>query len=118
MIDTLPQLDAVDAKVVMREMYETRFGIHNHLNKFSKRPLASVAFHGAENTIKDSMLEETLKTYANRNIKDIFGLTVLEFLELPMDVVSLMLDIADQISAKKEGDIDGIQRDLNKMMRH
>lgn len=80
------------------------------MSKSSDRPLASVAMHESEDINNGSLLEEALRTYANRGIERIFKLSVLEYLDLPIDIAAMMLEIADEDSMKKSNTVDSIER--------
>lgn len=111
-LDKLPVLDSVDARVVMQDLYETQYGIYNHLSKDRNRPLASVAFHDVEDINEGSLLEEAIRTYTLRGIGEHTRLSLVEFLELPSDVVAMIVKICDEIAKKKEKTMEEVERDL------
>lgn len=111
-LDTLPKLDSVDGRIVMQDLYETQYGIYNHIAKDPTRPLASVAFHDVEDINEGSMLEEAIRTYANRQIGEYTRLSLVEFLELPSDIVAMVIKICDEIAKKKEKTLQDVERDL------
>jgi hypothetical protein len=75
-------------------MYETSYGIFDHSKKLGKRPMASVAMHESEDVNKGSFLQEAIDTFVKRNIKDTFGLSILEYLELPSDICAMLTETA------------------------
>ncbi len=109
-IRTLPKLDSIDAQIVMRDLYEKEFGIYDHAKINRNRPLASVAFHPAENINDYSLLEESMRTYISKGIKDKFGLSYTEFLELPLDIIEIMIRIGDEDLAKRSAELTEIER--------
>lgn len=96
--------------MVMQDLYETEYGIYNHLSGSKNKPLASVAMHSCEDINGGSLLEEAIQTYVSRHIKDIYGLSLVEFLELPIDVMELMFGIADKESAKKSNTLSDVEK--------
>lgn len=86
---------------MLSDLYEMRYGIFNHKGAGNSRPLSSVAFHPSENINTDSLLESAIRTYVKRGIKDLYGLTLVEYLELPMDLCEMLLKLADEELATK-----------------
>jgi len=87
--------------MVMQDLYETEYGIYNHLQKNKNRPIASVAFHQSEDINDGSLLEEIIRTYTVKNIKNLYGINLIDFLELPQDIVEMLFSIADEENNKK-----------------
>lgn len=108
----LPRLDVIDARIVLRDLYEATYGIYRPVSKAIKRPLSSVAFHDAEMVNVDSLLEDSIRTYASRNVKDHFGLSLVEFMELPRDIAQMLLRIGDEINSKKSSVVSDIEKQL------
>jgi hypothetical protein len=96
--------------MVLQDLYETEYGIYDHLTPYNNRPLASVALHPAEDINDGSLLEEAIRSYLNKNIKDLYGLSMTEFFDLPVDVISLMISIGDEIMSKKSSTLDSIEK--------
>lgn len=94
----------------MRDLYETEYKIFNHRIPHKQRPLASVAFHPAESINEDSIFEDSIRTYLSRGIKDKYGLTLIEFLELPTDIINVMLKVSDESLAKQAEEVATLER--------
>jgi hypothetical protein len=92
----LPQLESVDAQMVMRDLYETEYGLFNHLAPHAQRPLAAVALHKQEDLNTNSSLEYACRLYVKHRIYDVFHLNVLQFLDLPPDVIEMLIVIAKE----------------------
>lgn len=112
-LEKLPKLDAVDGRMVMQDLYETKYGIWNHLDKTTKRPLASVAFHDCEDINEGSLLEEAIRAYTSKNIGEYTKLNLVEFLDLPIDVVAMVMKICDEAMKKKEKTFEEIERSMS-----
>lgn len=89
-----PKLCATDARLVLLEMYEQEYGIYNHALGDPNRPLASVAMHPAENVLEGSFLDERIEQFADKEVTKHFGLSLIEFLDLPTDVCFKILEVA------------------------
>lgn len=101
-----PKLKRQDVDVVMKEFYEHQYGIYRHLDTNKPdRPLASVAFHPAEDVIANSHMVAAYETYVDKRIQKYFGLTVHEFLNTPKDHIEVMIAIADARIAKDNKDV-------------
>lgn len=107
-------MNNVEIKIIMGDLYETEYQIYDHLNTRKSRPLSSVAYHESEDINKGSLLKEAFSMYISRGIKDIYGLSILEFLELPKDIVELMFLVADEEPAKKAKAIAELEKELGK----
>lgn len=67
----------------------------------------------AEEVIEHSLLEDALKTYINKGIKEIYGLTILEFLELPFGLSKLFIKLANDEGAKKSAIASDIEKQFS-----
>ena len=106
----LPKLNPIDGRIILQDVYETHYGIYNHLQQSSqRRPLASVAMHTCEDVNTNSQLETVLRSYHTRGVKDLFGLSIIEFLELPMDVVDMLFTICSEIQASKSSTLNQVE---------
>lgn len=88
----------------MRDRYETVYGIFNHATQAAQRPLALVAMHWCEDTATDSTLYERIDLFLNRDVSKHSGLSLVEFLELPSDLCSYLLEVATK-RQKLEGTV-------------
>lgn len=105
MIEKLPPLNPYDARIVMQDQYEQRYGIFNH--RASKdRPLASVAMHPCEDSLQNSLLYEACEEYASLNYRETWGLSLTEFLNQPRYVVEMMKAITTDVIKKKALAVD------------
>lgn len=96
--------------MILSSIYETHSGIYDH-SRSHNRPLANVAFHPAEDPIKDSPLFVTISLYAERNILSLFGLDLVEFLQLPSDYCEMLVEIADNVAKRKNKDAEALNKE-------
>ena len=68
----------------MYQIYETEFGVFDHIN-IKPRPLASVAFMDIEDTLDGSPMDSITRTYASKGMNKLFGISLLELINLPRD---------------------------------
>lgn len=111
MVSKLPRLSRVDAQIVMSDYYDVRFGLFNHAES-KARPLSSVAMFPCENYTERAPLYDAYKEYAERNYKEIWGLSVKEFLDLPQYIVRMMRSITVDIMASKESAISEVEKSM------
>lgn len=111
----MPKLNCVDANMLLYDMYEVNYKIFNHIGASKKRPLSSVALHEAEDNTLTSNLYEAIDTYQKNGIKEIFGLSLNEYLDLPTEICIKLLETASQEYSKKSSVINGLENDLKKM---
>lgn len=93
------------------ELYETMYGLYDH-TKDQNRPMSTVAFHSGEDINKDSLLEQSMQVYVRKGIKDLFGISYLEFIGLPHDVVEMMVSMATDEMIEKNKTISRIEKEL------
>lgn len=108
--------DSYQTQLVLREMYETQYGIFNHEDPIHmrERPLSLVALHPKENTTKWSRLYQTIRRYDLHDIHAKFGLSLPEFLELPRDIVELLFELSTERSQRSNPNVDRAIRELEK----
>ena len=66
--------------------------------------------HPAEDINKESLLEEAIRTYVAKGIGDLYRLSLTEFLELPIDIVQMLITIASEEQHKKKSAMDEAEK--------
>lgn len=92
-------MDSVNAQIATTEYYDTKFGIFDH-GEAAERPLAAVALHDAEENGPTSALYETIRLFASTNVYKYFGLNLDEFLAMPREFTTLILEVAQEKTIK------------------
>lgn len=106
-------IDSYSVQLILRESYETMYRIFNHDGVEAKaRPLALVAMHPKEDSTSFSRLHRTIQRYDKQGIKDMFGLSLTEFLNLPRDYVELLFRLAVEKMQSENPAIDKMARQL------
>jgi hypothetical protein len=98
--------------MVMRDLYETEFGLFDHLSLHVKRPLAAVALHKQEDLNTNSSLEYACRLYVKHRIHDVFHLNVLQFLDLPPDVIEMMIMVAKEQTVKHNVAMSQVEKEM------
>lgn len=117
----LRKLDFVEVEFHLREAFENFYGIHDHTNE-SKYSLSVVEEHknGSLGAI-DSGLKNRTKNFLFTGIKDLTGLNLMEWINLPRNV---QLDITEACCQYKQteyadrkkvtDEFEKIEKDLRK----
>lgn len=100
---------SADSQLMMREAYETTYGIYNHDAEVAKRrPLLLVAYQHAEDPFVGSKMYERMELYNERKILKWFGVPWDRWILQPHDMCEEQLRRAkrwEDDEAKKEAEI-------------
>lgn len=91
-----------DAQIVLRDCYETTYGIYNHNLPQADHPFALVLMHWNEDPITNGSLHERMNQYIDAEIHRFFHLSFQEWIDQATYVCNLQLDIAKE-RLRKEG---------------
>ena len=109
-----PQMCSTDTQLFLLDRYDTIFGICNHDLADPSKTLLHVAMHAAEDFTSGSLLYERLDQFADLQVGKFFNISLTEFLELPSDVCTHLLEKSASMQ-KTEGTLAGNMLDqLNK----
>ena len=101
LFDTLPQLYGDEAKVAINILYDDFFGILP-VTAQANRPLATVALTDVEEHGKQGALYQALDQYTKTAVGEFFpGLSVKEFLELPLETCNFIMEISERRRIEK-----------------
>lgn len=107
-----PAMNAYDASVILQDMYETVYNIHDHVGNKNLSPLASVALHEAEENSINSNLYEAIDRYHEKGIGELFKLSLIEYLNLPTEICVKLMEIASKDLTAKSAIVDKIQKQM------
>ena len=96
-------------------MYDTNYGIYNHLNPHNNRPLASVAFHPGEDVNENSLLRNALKVYIDNDIGNLTKLSLVDYLELPSDVVAIINELCQNKLRENSKTMSQVEQQMSKL---
>lgn len=98
----------------MSELYEMEFGIFDHKNHSHDRPLSGVAFHPCQDVMESSGLKKVIKSYVDANIKEEYGLNILQFMDLPVGITQVLVEMSLETKNKKMQANADVMRDVEK----
>ena len=115
MIDTSPKLRFTDGQILLLDVYESGYGIYDHSQHAvdNSRPLALVAMNWEEDASTGSQLYERIELFKERQIYQIFGLSLTEFLDLPRDICTKILESCGKKQNEEGKVVDDVSRRLN-----
>lgn len=102
LLATAPSLCSAEVALLMRDRYETTYGIYNHDANDPERKLALVGMHPKEDTTRHSLLHERVREFTKREVFKHTGINLKDFLELPTDVCGMIFESAAE-AAKEVG---------------
>lgn len=85
------RLKSIETQIVLRERYETAYGIYQHTD--ANDHFALVRHHWCEDTIVASRLRERMEAFVTNRVGKHFDVSFKEFLEQPSYVCDLMLEV-------------------------
>lgn len=110
MLETYPKLPYMEAVQLLRDSYAQSYGIcdfarqslldQNAVSPGTKRPLFSVAMHYAEDFASTSKKRNIMSRYADSKVKERYGLSLLEFLDLPKEDADFILKDCEKAMEK------------------
>lgn len=102
-------------QLLLREAHEQTFGIFNHITDSKYRPLAVVAMHDKENSGEYSAMHRVIYKYMQYDIKNLFGLSIAEFLAHPRHECEWMYKAAADHMAREAPKIQAALTEAAKM---
>lgn len=118
-VANLKRVTGTVAQKAMFDLYETAYGIYDHLSPGRvQRPLASVAHHDSEDTVTSGLLEQMVRVYLKKSIKELYGFNLEEFLDLPMDIVNLLIKVADEDQSKRTRIAHSVEQSLKNELKY
>ena len=104
--ESKPVKNVVLAKLLLMEAYDVTYGVFDHITQYNKdknskdpeikRPLSVIAMHETEEVSEVSLLYERINSYSEKKVKDYFGISLKELLDLPRDIVDHIFDQCDK----------------------
>lgn len=99
--DTAPMMRPVTAELATRTLYDEVYGICEHRNPLLNDPLSLVGYHPKEDLYEGSTLAMLCRDFYRYGLASDFGMSLMEFLELPMHVADDLIDIAKEGQTRK-----------------
>lgn len=114
--EAAPKLDSTSAHLVTREKYLTDFNITTKV-QLDTRPLGLVAMYDAEDPLLDSLWEERVEEFSDLGLHELFGISLIEYLDLPRYKIIMLNQIAARCKKKRHGDRSSELAKLEQQMR-
>ena len=77
---------------LMRDYYQTFYGIHDHTKYDSNNPIPLIGFYPAEDYLEVSLLRKRIEEFRKAKVHQVFGINWLDFIQLPSEVCAAMLE--------------------------
>lgn len=107
-----PSLVSSDTALLLRDRYETTYGIYNHDAPDPTRQLALVGMHPKEDATRHSALHERVREFGKREVFKHYGINLRDFLELPTDVCMMIFETAAELAKDTSKMADEILKDM------
>lgn len=108
-------LKSTDAQLLLRDSYETLYGIYNHAGAEGLDPLALVMMNPSENTVLRGPLRVRMKEYIDKGIQKYFGMSFDKFIDQPTYVIELMLIEANERIEKEAPAVNHLMNELSNL---
>ncbi len=112
-ITNIKKLDPIDTTLILRQFYETKFGVFDHINKGTGKPLSSVALYDAEENGRTSILYSRIERYMRSNVFKYTGLNLVDFMNLTPEIVNHVYRIAEENTKRDADALADIQSTIN-----
>lgn len=112
-------MDSSTTVLALREVYETQYGIFNHdaPNVAKEAPLALVAMHRKEDAYSYSMERHYLWRFRLHKIPEKWGLSLNQWLELPIFIAEDLLNIETAIAVEEMKELHKRELEQRRMER-
>jgi hypothetical protein len=115
----------IGVKQLLLQAYEQSSGLFDYLKQAhmeasgvsatTKRPLSSVAAQQGENTFIYSKAFDTIKAFADSNVKEFYGINLQEFLQYPHVVCEYILKDSQRRLVAKVNTDSKVMQDIQDM---
>jgi hypothetical protein len=101
-----------EAKYYISDIYDEAYGIYNH-RQSNALPFSTVSFFPEEDYTENSPWYDYLRRYIDLNIKETWGLSVNEYMDLPMWRTELIDEITKEVNSKKAQTVAKVEKEMN-----
>ena len=100
------RLISTSAQIILRQKYETAFGIYDHEGPDGEHPLALVMHNWSEDNVSYGRLRERMEAFAEHSTGKWFNTSFKEFIDMPTYVCDMMLEIAENMQNRLESSVN------------
>jgi len=105
LIDQSPRLKSTDAQIVLRDRYETYFGVYNHSAQ-PAHPFGLISMNWTEDNVTGGPLSERMHQFVDYRIGEYFKVSFDEFIDRPTWQCDLMIKTASEFMRREKPIID------------
>lgn len=116
LLESMPEVDSISAKMLLREAYETTYEIYNH-NLDNSHPWAMVMAHPKEDMSTYGAIYRTILSYRVRDVYKRYGLNLTEFLDLPREYVEFLLEVSANETKQDTATAEDIAREMDESVK-
>ena len=95
----------------MSDMYDMHYGLYNHVSN-TAHPLSTVLFLDKENVMSGSVLERSIERYLESGLKEIYGMSLNEYMEIPMDYMEVLIKLSDKEKKRRAESLKEIEEKM------
>lgn len=107
--------NSVDAQLILRQFYETRFGVFDHIKEGDKRPMSTVALYDTEENGRSSALYSRIENIVESKVLDYVRMSLVDFLALPREYTTLLIELAMKKVTREGAMVEGLQQQLKNL---
>ena len=113
MFETIPKLTPHAAQQLLADVYETKFGICDHISTRNKHPFAGILVNPATDLGGLDSISGLIRYYiANDVSKYVPGLTLSDFLDLPHEYFQTVIEEVQKKQARSSKDNSELENKL------
>jgi len=122
---TIPKVDAWNAQSALTEIYQIAFGVFDHVAQVqkeravplpeNKRPWAVHGLHPSEHLGAYNHFADYVSTFPELRIKERYGYTLEEFLDLPSWKIKLIVERCQTLNRDDHKAANSLQHELNSL---
>lgn len=110
--------DNITAQMLLNEAYDIEYGLYNHNDPLLEHPFQGQLMTEGEKLLLDSPMKELYKAYSIYQIHKWFGITLLEFINLPAVRFDMMIETADELAEMESKRLSDNERAINQMSQN
>jgi hypothetical protein len=117
LLKTAPILCPSDVAILLRDRYETTYGIFNHEQLIEEKPLALVAMQWSENSTLGCTLYERIEQFKEFDVGKHFNISIKDFFDLPSDVCRKLIEVSKKSQGATETAAQEVLKDLENSIK-
>ena len=100
-----------ELKIVLLELYETIFGIYDHVRASSVPGESPLSLNFVKpNQDLSFLLKEAVEKYVTHNVRSVFGCSLTEYLAIPTALRDTMIEVAAERAKSSKSELDEIKK--------